>query len=48
LHAGNITFDHPITQARLNFEAHLPEDFAALVRSLDHAIPSECLSQLSS
>ncbi|WP_101068543.1 RluA family pseudouridine synthase [Roseovarius salinarum] len=34
LHAAVLAFDHPVTGARLRFEAPLPEDMLALLRAL--------------
>ena len=35
LHAAQLAFDHPVTGARLAFEAALPADFQAALSSLD-------------
>ena len=37
LHAASLGFDHPVTGARLEFEAPLPEDMAALIAALAQA-----------
>ena len=34
LHAEQLTFTHPATEARMTFEAPLPRDMAALVKQL--------------
>ncbi|TAK41154.1 MAG: RluA family pseudouridine synthase [Saprospiraceae bacterium] len=34
LHAAGLSFDHPRTKQRMNFEAALPKDFAAVVKQL--------------
>jgi RluA family pseudouridine synthase len=34
LHAARLSFDHPRTGQRMNFEAALPKDFAAVVKQL--------------
>ena len=34
LHAASLGFDHPVTGERLEFQAPLPEDMAALVAAL--------------
>ncbi len=34
LHAARLSFDHPGTGQRMNFEAALPKDFAAVVKQL--------------
>lgn len=34
LHSRSIAFDHPTTQARLQFEAPYPEDFAGALKNL--------------
>lgn len=34
LHCGKVVFDHPVTKERLELEAPLPEDMAALLDSL--------------
>lgn len=35
LHAARLTFDHPINGERMDFEAPLPDDMAALLAALD-------------
>jgi 23S rRNA pseudouridine1911/1915/1917 synthase len=34
LHAGRLTFDHPLTGRRMTIEAPLPKDFAAVLNQL--------------
>lgn len=37
LHAARIAFDHPITHARLEIEAPLPDDFVRVIAALEQA-----------
>lgn len=44
LHACELTFEHPILQERITFQAPLPADMAALEKRLnDEAAPREML-----
>ncbi|MBC7387556.1 MAG: RluA family pseudouridine synthase [Cryobacterium sp.] len=40
LHAGSLTFPHPITKLQITFEAPLPSDFSTCLRHLGLEIPS--------
>jgi 23S rRNA pseudouridine1911/1915/1917 synthase len=40
LHAASLGFSHPLSGARLHFEAPLPEDFAELIAAIAEALPS--------
>lgn len=36
LHAARLSFTHPVTDARLDFEAPLPDDLARVIKALRH------------
>ena len=41
LHAYSLSFDHPITRQRLNFEAPMPSDMRALIDCLEDSDPDQ-------